>query len=130
MVQRNNHDQDKTTVFVIDDDPAVRDSLKFLLELEGFIVRLYATGEEFLKEKGISGRVCVLVDQVMPGMSGLDTIDAIRHRNDHCPVILMISHPNVKVKRSAATRGIVVVEKPFVEHALIEAINAVASQTS
>ena len=127
MVKRDAHNRAKTTVLVVDDDPAVRDSLKFMLELEGFRVRLYAGGEELMKERDIPDHVCLVVDQVMPGMSRLETIDAVRHRGCYHPAVLVVSSPNLKVRHSAKERGIAVVEKPFLEYTLIDAIaNAVA----
>jgi two-component system, LuxR family, response regulator FixJ len=127
MIKRDAHSRAKTTILVIDDDVAVRDSLKFMLELEGFRVRLYAGGEELMKERDIPDHVCLVVDQVMPGMSGLETIDAIRRRGGYHPAVLVISNPNLKVRHGAAARGVPVVEKPFLDHTLIDAIaNAVA----
>jgi two-component system, LuxR family, response regulator FixJ len=127
MIPQTEPERSKTTVLVVDDDAAVRDSLKFLLELEGFGVRAYADGKELLKEAVIDGNECLVVDQVMPGLSGLETIDALRRQGGINPVVLVISDPNLKVLKAAAARGITVLEKPFYEHALIDAIhNAIA----
>jgi FixJ family two-component response regulator len=120
----------KPTVLVVDDDRAVRNSLKFLLELEGFPVRLYAGGEELLKEENLPKDGCLVIDQVMPGMSGLEIVDEIRQRGGRNPAVLIVSSPNVKVRKGAETRGIAVVEKPFLEHALVDAIHhATAAHT-
>ena len=74
-------------VLVVDDDPAVRNSLKFSLELEGFAVRLYADGRELLDDPHLPPDGCLIVDQVMPGMTGLDVVAAIRRRGMMNPAI-------------------------------------------
>jgi two-component system response regulator FixJ len=130
MVKQTDQDRSKTTVFVVDDDAAVRDSLKFLLELEGFRVRVYADGKALLKEADIHGDEYLVVDQVMPGISGLETIDAIRRRGGLNPVVLVISDPTLRVLKGAEARGITVLEKPFLEHVLVDVIrNAMAGQS-
>ena len=73
------------TVLIVDDDPAVRDSLKFSLELEGFTVRLYADGRDLLSESILPDNGCLVIDEIMPGMSGLETVDALRHRGRLIP---------------------------------------------
>jgi two-component system, LuxR family, response regulator FixJ len=110
------------TVLVVDDDPAVCDSLKFLLEVEGFCVRVYANGKRLLEEPNIRGDECLVVDEVMPGLSGLETIDAMRRRGHHNPALLMISEPRAAVRKGAAARGIKMFEKPFLQHELLLAI--------
>lgn len=127
MGKNGKHAPSKPLVFVVDDDPAVRDSLRFLLELEGYAVRLYADGEEFLQERDIPRDACLVIDQVMPGMSGLDTLDAVRHRGSRNPAVLIISQPNAKVRKGAEAMGIIVLEKPFLQHALIDAISNAVS---
>jgi FixJ family two-component response regulator len=123
MTRGNEQDRRTTTVLVVDDDRAVRDSLKFSLELEGFRVRVYADGQELLKDSDLPPDTCLVIDQVMPSMSGLEIVDAIRRRGDLRPAILMVSHPNLMVRTGAAARGIAVVEKPFFGPALLDAIH-------
>jgi two-component system, LuxR family, response regulator FixJ len=122
MTPTNEEDCRKTTVLVVDDDLAVRESLKFSLELEGFQVRVYGNGQDLLNDSDIPKDGCLVIDQVMPGMSGLEIVDALRRRGDLNPAILMASHPNQMVRDGAVTRGIAVVEKPFFGHALLDAI--------
>jgi FixJ family two-component response regulator len=109
-------------VLVVDDDPAVRNSLKFSLELEGFAVRVYADGRELLDDPHLPPDGCLIVDQVMPGMAGLDVVDAIRCRGMTNPAILIISNPNPKVLDRAAMAGVAVIEKPFFGTELVDAI--------
>ena len=67
-------------VVIVDDDPAVCGSLKFSLELEGFVVRAYGNADEFLGA-GESSCDCLVVDQRMPGMSGVELIAKLRARS-------------------------------------------------
>jgi two-component system response regulator FixJ len=105
------------TIVVIDDDAAVRNSLKFSLEIEGFTVCTYASPIDVLNGDGLPAVACLIVDQNMPGMSGLNLLAALRRRGDRTPAIL--------VSDEAADRGVAVVEKPFVGNALVDRIRAV-----
>jgi FixJ family two-component response regulator len=95
-------------VVVIDDDVSVRTSLKFLLELEGFVVHSYASAAEFLSTDDVERCSCLVTDQNMPGMSGLDLIAQLRTRHASAPAILITSDPSLFVReraRKAATRS-------------------------
>jgi two-component system, LuxR family, response regulator FixJ len=91
MRDNRNEAQPPATVLVVDDDSAVRHSLQFSLELEGFAVRLYADGRELLDDPHLPACGCLVVDQVMPGMSGLDVVDALRLRGSSNPAVLITS---------------------------------------
>src|SRR5215471_17897005 len=105
MVQTGNKAQLRQTVFVVDDDPAVRNSLKFSLELEGFTVRLYADGGELLADPYLPAYGCLVIDQVMPGKSGLEVVETLRKRGISNPAVLIVSGPNQQVRRRAAAAG-------------------------
>jgi FixJ family two-component response regulator len=122
MRDKKNEAQPPTTVLVVDDDSAVRHSLKFSLELEGFAVRLYADGRELLDDPILPDCGCVVVDQAMPGMSGLDVVDALRRRGISNPAVLITSNASQKIRQRAAAAGVVVIEKPFFGNALVDAI--------
>src|SRR5262249_31515666 len=81
-------------IAVVDDDRAVCISLKFSLELEGYSVRVYGSGPEFLAAGGFSDCKCFIIDQRMPGMSGMELIAELRERKVSTPAILIISQPN------------------------------------
>jgi len=130
MVTDTEHGRSKTTILVVDDDSAVRDSLKFLLELEGFQVRIYRNGEELLNDNNTPRDACLVIDQVMPGRPGLEIIDAIRLRGGREPAVLVVSEPSLMVRRGAARRGVTVVEKPFLEHTLIDVIRSAIARPS
>jgi FixJ family two-component response regulator len=109
-------------VIVVDDDAAVRNSLKFSLEVEGFAVRAYADGRELLKEVEFPRGDCLVIDQNMPGMSGLEVLAVLRGRNVLIPAILITSHPDPALRRRADSAGAPIVEKPFLGSALIDGI--------
>lgn len=108
-------------VVVVDDDPAVCSSLKFSLELEGFSVRAYGSAGEFLKA-GMNDADCLVVDQRMPAMSGMELIAKLRAQNISTPAVLIVSQPNAAVSARAAKIGVPIVEKPFLGNALLEKI--------
>jgi FixJ family two-component response regulator len=122
MRENNKNAQPPTTVLVVDDDSAVRNSLKFSLELEGFTVRLYADGRELLDDPHLPARGCLVLDQVMPGMTGLEVVDALRHRGISNPAVLITSNASRQICQRAAAAGVAVIEKPFFGNALVDAI--------
>ena len=109
-------------VVVVDDDVAVRNSLKFSLEVEGFAVRAYSGGTAFLNDAALPGGLCLVVDQNMPQMSGLELIAQLRARGSAMPAILITSYPTVAVRERAAKAGVAIVEKPFLETILIDRV--------
>jgi two-component system response regulator FixJ len=115
---------DRSVIVVVDDDAAVRNSLKFSLEIEGFIVCAYSAGADLL-HADLTGCACLIVDQYMPGMNGLDVVAKLRACRVSTPAILITSHPNAAVISRAADAGVPIVEKPFLGNALIDSIRAV-----
>src|ERR1700704_5388858 len=110
-------------VIIVDDDVAVRNSLKFALEVEGFVVRVYAGASELLREAELPrGGSCLVVDQNMPGMNGPDLIARLRARAITVPVILMTSSPTKALSERAGKAGVPVVEKPFLGTTLVDRI--------
>ena len=112
------------TVLVIDDDPAVRNSLKFALEIEGFSVRVYPTGAELLDEKDIPESGCLVTDYDLPGMNGLDLLARLRERNIRLPAILIMTHPSATIRNQAALAGARLIEKPLLSDTLFQGIRA------
>jgi two-component system, LuxR family, response regulator FixJ len=114
-------------IAVVDDDPAVCSSLKFSLELEGFAVRLYRNGAEFLATDGLADCKCFVIDQRMPGMSGMQVISELRGRNISTPAILIISQPSRVLSARAAEADVPIIEKPLLNNALVEKIREVCA---
>jgi two-component system response regulator FixJ len=116
-------------VIVVDDDVAVRNSLKFSLEVEGFMVRVYAGGTELLDDTEVPrGGGCLVVDQNMPGMNGLDLVAQLRARKIAVPAILITSYPTAALSERAAKAGVAIVEKPFLGSALVDRIRDLFSR--
>lgn len=121
-------------IVVVDDDAAVRKSLKFSLEVEGFAVRTYERAEELLSEAAVPAWRCLVIDQKLPGLSGVDLISELRDRKILVPAILVTTHPSAELKRRAANAGVAIIEKPLLGSALLDgirqAIKRPASQAS
>ena len=111
-------------IAVVDDDAAVRNSLKFSLELDGFAVRTYANAAKLLGSGSLTDLQCLIVDQDMPRMTGLELVAALRERGVEVPALLVSGHPTPAVTRQASAAGIAVVEKPFLGNGLLESIRA------
>jgi FixJ family two-component response regulator len=110
-------------VLIVDDDKAVRDALEFALRLQGFNVHAYSGGEELLADCELDQAGCVIVDESMPHMTGLELIGQLRERRIPVPAILMTSHATDRLQARAAVAGVrVVLEKPFLENALAASI--------
>ncbi len=115
----------QTTVVIIDDDPAVRNSLKFALEVEGFAVRTYSSGADLLNEPELPSDGCLVVDYKLPELNGLDLLLELRKREVDLPAILITTHPNTAVRLRAARAGVTVIEKPLLTDTLFQGIRAV-----
>ena len=112
-----------TLVHVVDDDLAVRDSLRWLLEGEGLVVQTYASAEEFLAKFTSERAACAVVDLRMPGMSGLELQGELARRHVRLPLVFVTAHGDVPLAVSAMRRGAVdFVEKPFTDARLVDAV--------
>jgi len=112
-------------VLLVDDDLAVRTSLKFALELEGLTVRIYDSGAALLADPELARSACVVVDYNMPGMNGVELVKRLEERHLHHPVIIMTSGRARDVPQAAAHPDIRdVLEKPLEDDALLERIHA------
>ena len=111
------------TVFVVDDDQAMRKSLKWLIESVGMKVECYASADEFIRNyyPGRSG--CLLLDVRMPGMSGLDLQEQFIRQNIKIPIIIITGHGDVPMAVRAMKAGAVdFIEKPFNDEFLLDSI--------
>lgn len=114
---------DQATIFVVDDDSAVRDSLALLLEMRGYRVASYGSGKSFLDALPPSASGCVLVDVLMPGMGGFEVQQELQRRAVRLPVVVITGHGDVPLAVRAMKAGAVdFIEKPYVEDALIAAV--------
>ena len=116
-------------IAVVDDDAAVRNSLKFSLEIDGFSIRTYACAEELLSSGNLDNFQCLVVDQDLPRMTGLELVTALRAQGVKVPTLLISGRLTPAVTRQASVAGIPVVEKPFLGNGLIESIRAALETT-
>ncbi|EJJ25298.1 response regulator [Rhizobium sp. CF142] len=101
------------TVAVVDDHRYLRESLKDLLEAAGYECELYESAERFLNEKGYSLVDCILADVRMPGMSGVEMLQALSRMPSHPPVIIMTAHGDKDVEAAVFQAGaIAFLKKP------------------
>ena len=112
------------TVFVIDDDPALRDSLRFLLESADLKAECFACAEDFQSHYDNSRPGCILLDIRMPGMSGLELQELLSKDRLAPPVILITGHGDVQIAVRALKAGAHdFIEKPFSDQVLLECID-------
>ncbi|MDB5809338.1 MAG: response regulator [Betaproteobacteria bacterium] len=113
------------TVFIVEDDAAVRDSLGLLLGLQGFRTQAFSCAEDFLRVYQPSWAGCLLLDIRMQGMSGLELQKTLREQRLGLPVIIMTAHGDVATVRTALKTGAVdFLEKPVDPDALLAAIRS------
>ena len=115
----------RPTVYVVDDDEAVRLALAFALDLDGFLVETFESGEALLLRDPPRGPGCLVIDERLPGISGLDTLRLLRARQNVLPAVLVTSHPKPAFREAAALAGAPIVEKPLEGETLISAIQEV-----
>ncbi len=116
----------KATIYVIDDDEAVRASLQWLLDSTGLFVRTFSIAQTFLDELDHQAEDplgCVLVDLRLPGMSGLELLEQLKGRPANLPVIMITGHGDVPVAVRAMQAGAFdFIEKPFDEQYLLNRV--------
>ncbi|WP_265948900.1 response regulator transcription factor [Dechloromonas sp. A34] len=121
-----NHPPEECLVHVVDDDAALRRSLRFLLDSVGWKVQLYASAEEFLEVAAVPTRPsCLLLDIRMPAMSGLELQQVLRERGVLMPILFMTGHADVSMAVQAMKSGASdFIEKPFKDQMLLDAVSA------
>lgn len=111
------------TVFIVDDDPAVRDSLSLLLGVHGHRTLIFASAETFLAAWQPGWRGCLLLDIRMPGMDGLALQKHLQEHHCHIPVLIMTGHGDVASAREAfRAQAVDFLEKPLDQERLLQGI--------
>lgn len=114
-------------ILIVDDDPAVRAALQFALELEGFGVDVYPSGEALLAASLPPDHACLVLDERLSGISGMETLCLLRQRGVALPAIFITSHPNPHFRSLAAMAGAPILEKPLIGDGLIGSIREALS---
>jgi two-component system, LuxR family, response regulator FixJ len=114
---------DQRLVHIVDDDPAVRRSVGFMLKTSGHRVEAYESGADLIKKIGALDEGCILLDIRMPGMDGLEVQEALHERGVDLPVIMMTGHGDVTLAVKAMKAGAVdFIEKPFDKETLLASL--------
>ena len=113
---------ERRTVYLVDDDDAIRRSVGFMLRTSGFAVEAHPSGVHLLKEKELA-QGCILLDIRMPEMDGLEVQRALLERGVTLPVVVMTGHGDISIAVQAMKAGAVeFIEKPFEKAVLIAAV--------
>ena len=111
------------TIFVVDDDEAMRDSMTWLLEGEGYKVTCFDSAESFLNARREDMRACLVLDVRMPEMSGLELHEKLASLGSQLPIIFVTGHGDVPMAVAALQRGACdFIEKPFHNEELLSRV--------
>lgn len=109
-------------LLLVDDDPAVRASLIFSLELEGFAVDAFESGEAVVARNRLARYACLVLDYRLPGIDGLSLLNLLRERGETCPAVIITSNPTRTTRQRTIDAGAVLIEKPLLSDSLTSAI--------
>ncbi len=119
----------KGTVYVVDDDEGVRDSLQWLLEGKDYRVRCYDSAESFLSRYDAREVACLIVDIRMGGMTGLELQDRLVERKSPLPIVFITGHGDVPMAVKTMKKGAMdFIQKPFQEEALVNLVERMLEQ--
>jgi FixJ family two-component response regulator len=113
------------TVFIIDDDPAVRDAIRWLMEQVKLKVQVFSSADEFLANYTPGTRGCIILDIRMPGMSGLELQERLKAAGNLLPIIIITGHGDVSIAVRAMKAGAVeFLQKPFNDQVLLDTVQS------
>ena len=116
--------QNSHTVYVVDDDEAVRDAMSMLLNAAGITARSFSGGQEFLESYSVGDVGCLVLDMRMPGMSGFEVLDRLQEMQAPIPVIFVTGHGDIPMAVEAMRRGAVnFIRKPFGDEELLACVD-------
>ena len=119
----------ESTIFIVDDDGAVRDSLEDLMDSVGYKTAAFASGVEFLAAFDPTQLGCLVLDIRMPVMSGLELQERLSERGSTLPIIFITGHGDVPMAVEAMRRGAVdFIQKPFRDQELLDQVNKALAQ--
>src|SRR5271166_1866148 len=119
---------DVTTVFIIDDDAGMRESIKDLVESVGVHAESFSTAQEFLSRERRGGPSCLVLDVRLPGISGLDLQHELKKAGIKIPIIFITGHADIPMTVTAMKSGAIeFLTKPFREQDLLDVIQRALS---
>ena len=118
------------TIYIVDDEPAVRDALAVVFEMEGFAVTGYESGDAFLEAAKTHPPACVFLDVHMPGRSGLDILKALNADHYPAPIFIISGQGDIPMAVTAIKYGAFdFIEKPFEAGVIVDRVReALAAQ--
>jgi FixJ family two-component response regulator len=123
---------DETSLIsIVDDDPLARNGIGELVESMGYKARTFGSAHHFLESGVIAETACLITDLQMPGLSGLELLEALRSQGCRIPVILITAYSKEKHRKRALDGGAIgFLSKPFDEESLIKCLTAAISSRS
>ena len=117
----------RSRILLVDDDPAVRSSIAFALEIDGFDVGTFASAEAVLASRGAVGSACMVLDHRLPGMDGLALLARLRADGVGAPAIVITSNPTRTLRQRVDDAGARLVEKPLLCDSLAATIRTMTA---
>ena len=114
-------------IMLVDDDPAIRASLRFSLELQGFSVEAFASSEEALACADWRSAACLVIEQRLAEGNGLSLLARLRRLGTNAPVVILTTNPSRQLQQQVAAAGASLVEKPLLSDELIAALRHLTS---
>lgn len=105
-------------ILLVDDDPSVRSSIAFALEVEGFAVETFTSAEDVLEQGNACDSACIVIDQRLPGMDGLTLLSRLRAGGVVAPAIIITSNPSRQLQQRVKEGGAWLIEKPLLRDSL------------
>jgi FixJ family two-component response regulator len=112
-------------ILLLDDDASVREALAFALTIEGFAVEVCESGEALVERGDDPAPACLVLDQHLQGVSGIEALAVLRARGVTWPTLLITTHPNAELRGGAAQLGARILEKPLLGGALPAALREI-----
>ncbi len=110
------------SVIIVEDDADLLEALRYMLEIDGFNVVTCSSGEMLLDLTLPKTQACLVVDQILPGISGIQALEVLRERNVELPAVIITGAPNALLRARTLVANARLVEKPLLNDLLIEVI--------
>lgn len=114
---------DAEAIYIVDDDPAVRDALSVLFNMEGYVVETFSDGDAFIQSASKSAPACVMLDVHMPGKSGLEILKALNAEHYPAPIFIISGQGDIPMAVEAIRNGAYdFIEKPFSAETVLDRV--------